>query len=62
MQVVGWETEEERNFFHGVIREGCPKEEQSWKIPNDRRKICVMFQAKGTATQETLKQTGAWCG
>ena len=63
MCVVGWETEEERNLFHGVVREGCLEEERSWQTLNNRRKICPMFQAKGTASaRDPPRQTGGWCG
>ena len=49
MWVVVWEPGEERNLFHGVVREGCLEEERSWQTLNNGRKICAMFQAKGTA-------------
>lgn len=55
--VVGWETGEERSLFHGMVGEGCPEEEWSWRVLNERRKICAMFQAKGQQVQQTLRQT-----
>ena len=49
MWVVVWEPGEERNLFHGVVRKDCLEEERSWQTLNNGRKICAVFQAKGTS-------------
>lgn len=53
--MVGWETGEERDLFHGEVREDCPEEERSRHTLNDGRKIWAMFQAKGTASARDPK-------